>query len=326
MIAPGVLFGLLAFGCSTDEADHLQPTTTTIAAPQPGFTMMLSFDPVVGGYWVPIEANDMPLAAIQGVFWSFGAPDDLTLIEGHDGCNSFTISNPEAMLDDGGRLIDINPSWSLQDCGDTLVGPQPEEGARFWIDESGDRLLVTSYAFNRQRIFVRQDDKPRRISLADEQAAADADAARRAEEDRRQQDEIALREAERESVRVELPLARQRWIAAELADYELRFSDACLECASFPRTSDGTHQVTVNEGVAESPWNDATAGATVDDWFAFVESNLDTAFAIEAEFDAERGFPTYIHFTSGEGTGPGTGVPFESWILRDVAVQPTDGV
>ena len=112
---------------------------------------------------------------------------------------------------------------------------------------------------------------------------------------------------------------------AAASTYELRFSTTCLDCASFPRSPDGTHVITVVDGVAESPWNDAIVGATVDDWFTFLELHLDDAFALEAEFDAKAGFPTRIYFTSGEGTGQGTDVSFESWIVQDVAVQPTDG-
>jgi hypothetical protein len=179
--------------------------------------------------------------------------------------------------------------------------------------------------FNQQLLFARQDDQPRRLSLAEEQAQVDAAAERRAAEARQQQEEIALRETRRELVRVELPRARQLSNSAEVVDYELRFSTTCLDCASFPRGPDGTHVVAVVDGVAESPWNDAIVGATVDDWFTFLELHLDDAFALEAEFDAKAGFPTRIYFTSGEGTGQGTDVSFESWIVQDVAVQPTDG-
>lgn len=97
-----------------------------------------------------------------------------------------------------------------------------------------------------------------------------------------------------------------------------------LECPSFPkeRTWSPERETTVVDGVADSPWNDASVGATVVSWFDYLEANLDSAWSMEVEFDPVHGNPTWMSVTNREYTDTLDPVPFETFVIQAVTVAP----
>ncbi len=312
---------------ATSDVGGPEPAEDAAASQGPvdGYTAVVSFDAMVGGYWVPTGALGRSFEQRPEAYWEFGARDGEPHVSGDDGCNPFGLDRgsadpPTAFVD--GRLVNVVVSHGLSFCVVPGNGIVPGEGAEFWVDDSGTHLIASLDGSDEYVFFERRDAPPSPVTVEesttdeadDAQAAMDQDA----EADRR------LAEAGREQLRAGLPIARQRWEAAGLTSYELRFSAACLECASFPPGPDQAEVVTVVDGEADSPWNDALPGATVEDWFEFLDGQLDAAWVVAADFHPVLGHPTGMRFVNREWTVQAE-APYEDWLVRDAAVTPPEG-
>ncbi|MEM1332484.1 MAG: hypothetical protein AAGG08_03410, partial [Actinomycetota bacterium] len=103
------------------------------------------------------------------------------------------------------------------------------------------------------------------------------------------------------------------------SDYTLRFEGGALVWPeSFPEVPiGGVWEIVVVDGVAEpNEWSETEVGDTVDDWFDYVESQLDS-FHLLVEFDEKTGHPTLIDSQPDDDGQSG------AWLLRAEIVPTT---
>lgn len=249
----------------------------------------------IAGVWVPIEVGGETVDGSEiGAHLQIIATDERVQIQGSDGCNrvsGFPTGVRPAFED--GRFAGLEFGSTMQDC-DVRVPVSPEPDGRLFVSADLDELLAIEVPFTGSILYQRVDSVPvdPREAIWEAEGAAE-EAARQSEEAAEQ---AALAEAEltaREAIRSELPLALARWADAGVDSYTIRFEVGALMLdPSFPqrRPVGGVWEIEVVDGVAvDNDWADSVLGDTVEDWFAYVESQLDSHY-LRVEFDPDLGF------------------------------------
>ena len=310
--------GLLAAGCgsvdeptSADLGDEPPATIATTGSepvstdappndgvPVDGFRPVASIDEIAG-IWVPVEVAGEPVdAAALGAYLRIVANEARVQLDGYDGCNGMG-GNPTGVRPafDDGRFAGMEFGSETGGC-DVSIPVSPGREGLLFVSADGDELYVDEIPFTESIRYERVDSIP----VDPRQAVWEAE--NQAEEEARQAEEAAeraaLEEAEvtaRAEIRTDLPEARTRWAQSAVGTYTLRFEvGALMVDPSFPqrRPVGGVWEIDVIDGIAlENEWSDSILGDTVEDWFAYIESQLDSHY-LRAEFDATLGAPTLI--------------------------------
>ncbi len=253
------------------------------------------------GIWIPVEVGGETVdAAAVGAYLQILPAAETVRIIGFDGCNGHggTASGAGPTLQDG-RFVAIEFGQEAAGCGDfDSVAISPGNDAVLSVSDDGNELFADGVTFVETIRYRRAESVPvdPRIAIAEAEQAAE-DEAQQAEE---AAERAAFDEAEaqaREQIRTELPDARSRWEAAGIGSYTLRFENGALRNdPSFPTTRPvgGVWEIEVVDGVAaENDWSESILGDTVEDWFAYVESQLDSHY-LNVTFDPDLGFPSTI--------------------------------
>ena len=253
------------------------------------------------GFWVPVEVDGERVATNLGAFWLIRGEGERISIEGYDGCNAFRAwplaHGPPPRRVDGARTT-IGAEQHAGACDWRTARAIPTTGSMFWISDDGAEIVVEPTEHGGRARMEHVDERPvnARQERAQEEAAAEQAALDARERAEREAAEAAELE-NRARIERELPDARSRWVESGTTDYTMRFEVGALRVdPSFPqrRPVGGVWEIVVIDGVAlDNEWADSVLGDTVDDWFDYVESQLDSHY-LHVEFDLERGFPTVI--------------------------------
>ncbi len=226
------------------------------------------------------------------------ANDERVQVNGYDGCNGMS-GNPTGVrlpLDDG-RFAGLEFGYEAMDC-DITVAVSPGSEGRLFVSESGDQLFANGIPFAESIRYERVDSIPVDPRQAVWEAEGQAEEAARQAEEAAQR--TAINDAEvdaRAQIRTELPESRTRWEQADVGTYTLRFEVGALTVdPSFPqrRPVGGVWEIEVVDGAAiGNEWSESILGDTVEDWFAYIESQLDSHY-LRVEFDSTLGAPTLI--------------------------------
>jgi len=281
---------------ATDDPETSPTSSTALGSDE--VRLVESFADM-SGIWMPTEVNGQPVdAAALGAYIQITGTESSARVVGYDGCNRIGgRSVGDGPLLDEGRLVDFESESTMQDC-DESIRVDFHSDALLSMSGDGTELFADGLPVVGSIRYERVESVPVDPRVAIRQAEQEEEDAERIAEEQAEADAFErTRDEARAQIRTELPEARARWAESGIESYTLRFENGSLmNDPSFPtgRPVSGVWEIEVVDGVAlENEWSDSILGDTVEDWFAYVESQLDSYY-LDVAFDPDSGFPSTI--------------------------------
>ncbi|MGB3734946.1 MAG: hypothetical protein WA964_08325 [Ilumatobacter sp.] len=288
------------------------------------FFSLNSFSDIVRAYWLPVGEDGEPIVSSTDAYWRLGGASYDISLSGFDGCNRFVSEQfpraDGAMVD--GTLGSDAVSTTTVECDETQEA-RPLAGDTFEVSGDGSLVRVTNDGSVRLML-LRISEEPLGTRLRPEQER-EAEARMEADDQAEAERFAEETQASIDQVRLDLDAARVRWEAAGIADYVVDFDATCLDCASWPLdpTAIGNrYTIVVENGSGSGPWVDSTAGASVDEWFEYLDTHLTAGGFAQATFDSDLGFPTLLYIALAGPAGADDAVGVDEAQLSDVMLTP----
>lgn len=273
-------------------------TDEVINSPTDSLRPVQSIDEIAG-IWAPIEVGGKVVdASALGAYLQVTAVGDSVRIVGYDGCNRNSGQNVgSGPVVDNGLILNLETGIETMGC-DESVRILFSNDALVTVSTDSNQFLADALPVVGSILYERIDAIPVDPRVAVRQAEQEAEVAAQIAEELGEEEAVDAANAQaRATIRIDLPDARARWAAAGINSYTLRFENgALMNDPSFPtrRPVGGVWEIEVVDGVAlENEWSNSVIGDTVDDWFVYIESQLDSHY-LRVEFDPATGAPTLI--------------------------------